>query len=160
MIRTILACLPVIAASVAMPQTAAAVENADFSAARAKTEELVEGLGSYETTGRMTITKNVKGETEGGLEMEFLLHSAARWPDRLTSSQESSSLTLKFGVSKDQSWLYLGSLGTCYVGEPVRLTRFLIPPGEKTLDADRVFNFLGGLDPYLLGEDLERLEPR
>ena len=157
MFRSFFAPLLVFVGLIVWPLAALADGNPNFDAARAKTKELVAQLKSYETTGSMSITRKVKGEAEG-MEMEFLLHSAARWPDRLTSSQESPALILKFGVGEKQSWLYLGSLGTCYIGEPMELTRDLIPPGEKTLDSSRVFNFLGGLDPYLLGEDLE-VEP-
>ncbi len=142
----LLAVLPVIAA--------AGVANPDYDKARKQTVKMAEGLQSYDLAGILTMTNNVKGQT-GGQSTEATMTAAARWPDRLLSVQSGDMFSLNLGSGPEQSWFYLGQLGNAYIGKPVPLTRDLAGAGEMDLTAAKIFNFYGGLGPFLLEDGLQ-----
>jgi len=139
----------------AMPVFAApTVNNADYVKARSQAARMAEGLNSYDLTGTLQMTNNVKGQT-GGQSVTAVMAAAARWPDRLLSTQTGDMFTLNLGSGPDESWFYLGQLGNAYVGAPARLTRDLAGAGDMDLTAEKIFNFYGGLGPFLLENDLQ-----
>ncbi len=134
--------------------TGAALANQDYETALSRTEALTADLQSYELHGTMLMATNVKGQT-GGMEMEAELFAAARYPDRLVSRQEGSFFKLNLGVGPEHSWFYLGQKNTCFLGEPIRLSRELKADQNMELVPEQVFNFFAGLGQTLLPSGLE-----
>ena len=94
-----------------------------------------------------------EGQPES-MKLDVSLQGAARWPDRLFSSQESKLFNLNLGSGPDQSWFYLGQAGTCYVGKPLKLTRELEGITELELEESKIFNFYAGIGGFLLNGEL------
>lgn len=148
-VLTLIGTAPLLAAPVSPLAT-----NPDYAKARSLTTRMAEGLNSYELTGRMEMSNSVRGQT-GGQSMTAEMEAAARWPDRLLSRQTGEMFSLSLGSGPDQSWFYLGQLGNAYVGEPTRLTRDLAGAAQMDLTAAKIFNFYGGLGPFLLEDNLQ-----
>ena len=132
----------------------AAENNSDYAKALKLSTKMAEGLNSYELQGTLTMANNVRGET-GGMSMEAAMVSAARWPDRLLSSQTGDMFKLNLGTGPEQSWFYLGQLGNAFVGEPIKLNRDLASASDMDLTEEKIFNFYGGLGQFLLPADLD-----
>jgi len=140
--------LGLLVATAAVADTVPA-DNPDYTKALAQTVRLAEGLDSYVVNGVVKITTGPRGqaETPGG-QLEF--HGAARWPDRLLSSQSGDSFQMNLGTGPTRSWFYFSQIGKAYIGEPVKLTRDLDGARQLDLTVEKIFNFYGGLGNHLL----------
>lgn len=138
----------------AWSQTAAT--NADYVKALETTRKAAEALQSYDLEGSLII-ENRTGEQGEARALEVALRGAARWPDRLLSSQESPVFNLNMGVGASQSWFYLGQAGTCYLGGGVELSRQLDAAEEMELEESQVFNFYSGIGTFMLNGRLDVL---
>ncbi len=128
--------------------------NADYVKARKAAVKMAEGLNSYDLQGTLTMVNNARGQV-GGASMEAVMESAARWPDRLLSSQTGKMFNLQLGTGPDRSWFFLGQLGNAYIGEPVKLNRNLANAGDMDLSEEKIYNFYGGLGQFLLADGLQ-----
>ena len=143
-----------VALAITLPVAPATAEtNADYDKAYNKSVKMAEGLQSYDLTGVMSMENNMKGQV-GGMSMEAEMVAAARWPDRLLSSQSGSMFQLNLGTGPDQSWFYLGQLGNAYIGKPVQLNRNLDAAANMELSEEAIFNFYGGIGQFLMEADL------
>lgn len=131
-----------------------AAANTTYDQAAAASRAWAEQLRSYSLKGKMTMETNVRGQT-GGMQMEAELTGAAVMPDRLVSSQVGSMFNMSLGVGPEHSWFNLGQMQTCYLADPVPLNRRHFAGNDFELDPERIFNFYGGLDQFMLPVDLE-----
>lgn len=123
--------------------------NPDYARALEITRGVADGLRSYEVTGTLRLSGKVRGQT-GERQMEASMRGAARWPDRLLSSQEGDSFQLHFGTGAAGSWFFLGQLGNAFVGAPMTLSRRLGDAGAQELSTESIFNFYAGISQFLL----------
>ena len=128
-------------------------ENPEYTKALEITERVAENLQSYAVQGSLVIENKTAGQPEP-MRLEVALKGAARWPDRLASSQVSDVFNLNLGLGADQSWFYLGQAGTSYVGAPLKLSRDLEGATEMELEESKIFNFFAGIGSFLLSGDL------
>jgi|GEM_PF-2486509 len=130
--------------------------NSDYEKSVLKSRQMAEELRSYDVSGRLIMENNVRGQS-GGMKMEMSVVGAAVWPDRLYGSQEGQMFAMHLGTGPGGSWFYLGQMGSCYQGEPLKLQRNYETAGQLELVPDRIFDFYTGLGQYLLASDLELL---
>jgi len=144
----------VVALAIILPHAVSAADlNPDYVKAYQITVDTAANLQSYELRGMLTMTNNIKGQI-GGESMSAEMDAAARWPDRLLSSQSGEMFNLNLGTGPDQSWFFLGQLGNAYVGKPVALARDLAGAGNMDLTEEKIFNFYVGLGQFLLPAEL------
>ena len=135
--------------------TAAAAQGApaaDFAAAAAHSRAVVEKAQSYRIAASVAVASGVTGMGPS-MTMDIDVTSAARWPDRLASRQESSNFTVDLGTGAQGAWMYISQLGTCYQGPPAKLSRDLDSAGEFELTPESVYNFYTGLADFMLPAD-------
>jgi hypothetical protein len=130
--------------------------NPEYVQALETTRNAAEALQSYELEGSLIIENRTSGEAEVK-QLEVSLRGAARWPDRLLSSQISPVFNLNLGVGADQSWFYLGQAGTCYLGKTLALSRRLDGAEQMELEESQVFNFYSGIGTFMLNGELSVL---
>lgn len=133
--------------------TQAEGENPEYTKALEITRNLTGELQSYELQGSLVMENKVEGQPEP-MKLDVALKGAARWPDRLSSSQESMLFNLNLGLGPDQSWFYLGQAGACYLGKPLKLSRDLMGINQMELEESKIFNFFAGIGPFLLNEEV------
>jgi len=132
---------------------AAADVNPDYATAVAGTGKMAAGLLSYTARGKVEVSSGPAGQV-GPVGQSIKTVASAQWPDRLASTQSGPQFAMNLGTGPEQSWFYMGQIGNAYVGGPVALTRDLAGADGLELSAEKIFNFYGGLGPFLLPADL------
>ncbi len=150
--RSALICLFTLVGLTCLATTAGA--NPAYNKACEQTEKLTADLQSYQLRGTITMINNVKGETSGA-SIEAEITAAARWPDRLMSSQQGKMISLNLGTGPEQSWFYFGQMRAAYISAPTALGRELADAGKMELAADKIYNFYNGITQFLLATDLK-----
>ncbi len=131
--------------------------NAEFDRALDLSTQTAEALQSYDLAATLQVKTLVAGQ-EDPIEMEVHLLGAARWPDRMLSSQDSEMFRVNVGVGADQSWFHLGQMQATYVGPARQLSRVLDRAAQVSLEEEDLFNFYSGIGSFLLNRNLQ-VEP-
>lgn len=143
-------CAVLVAAAAFGAGTAAAEGgNPEYERAVETTRRMAEDLQTYDVRGTLEIESRVEGKPEP-MKLEVALKGAARWPDRLLSSQDSPAFSLNLGLGADQSWFYLGQAGAAYMGGALELRRSLDGAAQMELEEEKIFNFYAGIASFLL----------
>jgi len=122
---------------------------ADFASAVARSRSVAEKTNSYRIAASVQVASGVTGMGPA-MTMDIAVNAAARWPDRLASSQEGSGFAVNLGTGPQGAWMYVSQLGTCYQGPAATLVRNLDSAGEFDLTPENVYNFYGGLADFVL----------
>ncbi len=132
-------------------------QDTDFKSAVDHSRAVAGKLDTYKIAATVQVASGVTGMGPA-MNMDIALNAAARWPDRLTSSQEGTGFSVAMGTGPGGAWMYVSQLGTCYQGPAATLSRNLDAAGEFELTPESVYNFYSGLADFVLPADPEPLD--